>query len=227
MKITYYGHSCFAIEVNGSHILFDPYITPNENAAHIDIDSIKADYICVSHAHADHTADLELMANKTGAKIIGSWELVTHFGQMGYDNGHPMNFGGSYNFDFGKLHFLQAAHTSSFPDGKYGGAAGGFLIEAEGQMIYYSGDTGLMNDMKLFGEIYKIDYAILPIGGNFTMDADQAMICSDFIKCNKIIGVHYNTFPLLKINEQEAVKKFSSKGKTLVLLTIGAQMDLE
>jgi L-ascorbate metabolism protein UlaG (beta-lactamase superfamily) len=94
-------------------------------------------------------------------------------------------------------------------------------------MIYYSGDTGLMNDMKLFGEIYKIDYAILPIGGNFTMDADQAMICSDFIKCNKIIGVHYNTFPLLKINEQEAVKKFSSKGKTLVLLTIGAQMDLE
>lgn len=221
MKITYYGHSCFGIETGGKHLLFDPFITDNELAKHIDATQISVDYILVSHAHNDHTADVESIARRTGATIISNWELVTYYGHKGLHNGHPMNFGGKWQFDFGTVKMVQAVHTSSFPDGSYGGAAGGFIINLEGKTIYYSGDTGLFTDMKLFGELHKIDLAFLPIGDNFTMDVEQATMASDFIQCNRIIGMHYDTFGFIKINKEEAIEKFRAKGKKLALLQIG------
>ncbi|POY39159.1 metal-dependent hydrolase [Solitalea longa] len=225
MNFTYYGHSCFSIETNGKTLLFDPFISGNELAKHIDIDRIRADYILISHAHSDHTADVEQIAKNTGAKIISTFEIVMHYQQKGFE-GHPMNFGGKWDFDFGRVKMVQAMHTSSFADGSYGGAAGGFIITLEGKSIYYSGDTALFSDMELFGRMHNINWAILPIGDNFTMDVEQALMASLMLNCDQIIGVHYDTFGYIMIDHSGAKEKFAVKGKELHLLAVGEQLNL-
>ena len=225
MKFTFYGHSCFAIETGGKKLLFDPFISGNELAKDIDINKIEVDFILVSHGHGDHIADLVPIARRTGAKVIAAYEIVTWVGAQGIENVHPMNFG-SANFDFGKLHFLPAAHSSSLPDGTYGGNPGGFLVHGIEHKFYYSGDTCLTMDMQLVQRYAKLDFAILPVGGNFTMEAHDAIMATDFIQCNKIIGVHFDTFGYIKINHQEAVDKFKAAGKELILPKIGETITL-
>jgi L-ascorbate metabolism protein UlaG (beta-lactamase superfamily) len=220
MKFTYYGHSCFAIETGGKKLLFDPFIRPNELAKHIDVNSIHADFILVSHGHGDHVADLVEIANRTGAIVISSYEVVGWAQKQGVKNAHPMNFG-SYHFDFGKLHFLPAAHSSSLPDGAYGGNPGGFLVHGHEHKFYYSGDTCVTMDMQLVPRYAHLDFAILPVGGNFTMDVDDAIIASEFIKCNKIIGVHFDTFGYITLDHAKAIEKFKASGKELILPKIG------
>jgi L-ascorbate metabolism protein UlaG (beta-lactamase superfamily) len=220
MKFTFYGHSCFCVETGGKKLLFDPYITGNELAKDIDINSIEADYILASHGHGDHVGDLVEIADRTGATVISSFEVVNWAQQHGVKNAHPMNFGPRM-FDFGKLHFLPAWHSSSMPDGANGGCAGGFLVQAEEGNFYYSGDTCLMMDMQLVPRYARLDFAILPVGGNFTMDADDAVIAADFIKCNKIIGVHFDTFGYIVIDHEQAKEKFRAAGKELILPKIG------
>lgn len=226
MKFTYYGHSCFAIETGGKKFLFDPFVTGNELAAGIvDVTKIEADYILVSHGHGDHVADLVAIAKRTGAKVIAAYEVTEWAKKQGIENVHPMNFGSAI-FDFGKLHFLPAAHSSSLPDGSYGGNPGGFLFHDAEQKFYYSGDTCLTMDMQLISMYAKLDFAILPIGGNFTMDVADAIIAADFIKCNKIIGVHFDTFGYVKIDHDAAKEKFRTAGKELILPEIGASIEL-
>ena len=225
MKFTYYGHSCFAIETEGRKLLFDPFISGNELAKGIDTDKIEADFILVSHAHSDHVADLVSIAKRTGAKVIGAYEVAVWAGKQGVKNVHPMNFGPA-NFDFGKLHFLPAVHSSSFEDGSYGGNPGGFLVHGGERKFYYSGDTCLTMDMQLVPRYAKLDFAILPVGGNFTMDADDAIIAAGFIQCDKIIGVHFDTFGYIKIDHQQAVDKFKAAGKELILPKIGETITL-
>lgn len=225
MKITFYGHACLGIEVSGKHIIVDPFITGNPKAAHIDINSLKADYILLTHAHQDHTLDVEAIASRTGAVIVSNYEIASHYGAKGL-NYHPMNHGGSWNFDFGKVKYVIALHTSSFPDGSYGGQPGGFVIEGEHKNIYIAGDTALTMDMKLIPMRTKLDLAILPIGDNFTMDVDDAIIASDFVDCDKILGYHFDTFGYIEINHTEAKKKFFDAGKDLMLLEIGESIAL-
>jgi L-ascorbate metabolism protein UlaG (beta-lactamase superfamily) len=225
MKFTYYGHSCFAIETEGKKLLFDPFISGNELAKGIDIEKIEADFILASHAHFDHVADLVAIANRTGATVIGAYEVAVWAGKQGVKNAHPMNFGSAY-FDFGKLHFLPAAHSSSLPDGAYGGNPGGYLVHGNEYKFYYSGDTCLTMDMQLLPRYAKLDFAVLPVGGNFTMDVDDAIIASDFIQCNKVIGVHFDTFGYIKIDHQQAVDKFKAAGKELILPKIGETITL-
>lgn len=225
MKITFYGHACLGIEVSGKHIIVDPFITGNPKAAHIDINSLKADYILLTHAHQDHTLDVEAIASRTGAVVVSNYEIASHYGAKGL-NYHPMNHGGSWNFDFGKVKYVIALHTSSFPDGSYGGQPGGFVIEGEHKNIYIAGDTALTMDMKLIPMRTKLDLAILPIGDNFTMDVDDAIIASDFVDCDKILGYHFDTFGYIEINHTEAKKKFFDAGKDLMLLEIGESIAL-
>lgn len=225
MKITFYGHASLGIEVGGKHILVDPYISANPEAAHIDIKALKADYILLTHAHSDHILDVETIAKRTNAVIVSNFEVASHFGEKGFEY-HPMNHGGSWNFDFGKVRFVSAIHSSSFPDGSYGGNPGGFVIESEHKNIYISGDTALTMDMKLIPMRTKLDLAIFPIGGNFTMDVDDAIFASDFVECDKILGVHYDTFGYIKINQEEAIRKFFDKDKDLMLLEIGESIEL-
>ena len=226
MKFTFYGHACFAVEVEGKHLLFDPFISPNEKASHIDVATIKADYILVSHGHEDHIADVESIAKRTGAKLISNFEIVSWFGKKGVENAHPMNHGGSWEFEFGTVKYVNAVHSSSFPDGSYAGNPGGFIITTKEKTFYYSGDTALTMDMKLIGAYEKLDFAVLPIGDNFTMGINDAVIASDLIACNNVVGIHYDTFGFIEIDHQKAKDAFSTKGKKLNLLEIGETIEI-
>lgn len=225
MKIAFYGHACLGIQIKDVHVLVDPFISGNEKASAIDIESLKADYILVTHAHQDHILDVEAIAKRTGAVIVSNYEIVVHYQNLGLE-GHPMNHGGSWDFEFGNLKYVNAIHTSSFPDGTYGGQPGGFIIEGERKNIYIAGDTALTMDMKLIPMQTKLDLAILPIGDNFTMGIDDAILASDFVECDKILGYHYDTFGYIEIDHEVAKRKFFDKDKDLMLLEIGACVEL-
>jgi len=225
MKYTYYGQSCFLLEADGKKFLFDPFITPNTLASAIDTTKIEADYILVSHGHGDHVADLVLLGKQTGAVIIAMPEVAAWAEKQGLTNIHPMNYG-SAKFDFGKLRMVWATHSSSMPDGSYGGNPAGFVLETGGKTVYFAGDTSLNLDMKILADLYTLDYAILPIGGNYTLDVDDALIATKYINCSRVIGVHYNTFPAIEIDTKEAVEKFKREGKTLLLPEIGETITL-
>jgi L-ascorbate metabolism protein UlaG (beta-lactamase superfamily) len=175
MKITFYGHASLGIEVAGKHILVDPYISANPKACYIDINSLQADYILITHAHQDHILDVEYIASRTNACIIANYEIATYFGNKGLKS-HPMNNGGRWKFDFGTVKLVNAIHSSSFADGSYGGNPGGFVIEGEHKNIYIAGDTALTMDMKLIPMQTKLDLAIFPVGDNFTMNVDDAIL---------------------------------------------------
>ena len=225
MKITFYGHASLGIEVGGKNIIVDPFITGNPLASSIDINSLKADYILLTHAHGDHVLDVEAIANRTQATIVSNAEIASYYAKLGFQ-AHPMNHGGSWNFDFGKVKYVNAVHSSSFPDGSNGGNPGGFVIEGEHKNIYIAGDTALTMDMKLIPLRTKLDLAILPIGNNFTMDIEDAIIASDFLECDKILGYHFDTFGYIEIDHEESIKKFFDKGKDLMLLQIGESIEL-
>lgn len=227
MQVTYYGHSCFSVKVNNKHILFDPFITYNPLAKHINVDEIQADYILVSHGHEDHVADLIPIAKRTGAKVVCAWEIHVWLNNLGITNTHPMNIGGAWKFEgLAKVKCVNAIHSSSLPDGTYGGSPMGFIIESNEGCFYYSGDTALTYDMKLIGEYRKVDFALLPIGDNFTMSADNAIIAADFINCNKIIGLHYDTFGYIVIDKEQVKKKFENANLNLVLMDIGQTLNI-
>lgn len=225
MKLTYYGQSCLLLEADGKKFLFDPFITHNPLAKDIDIKTIEADYILVSHGHGDHVADLVTLALQTNATVIAIPEIAEWAQKQGVKNLHPMNFG-SQKFDFGKLRMVWAAHSSGLPDGSYGGNPAGFVLETEGKAVYFAGDTSLTVEMKLLADLYTLDYAILPIGGNYTMDVDDALISTKYFNCDKVIGVHYNTFPAIEIDTNEALEKFKRENKVLLLPAIGETIEL-
>ena len=226
MKITYLGHASFAVAFNGKNLILDPFISPNELAQGIDVASLAADYILVSHGHMDHVADVETIAINTGASIISNYEIVSWYGQKGLA-GHPLNIGGTCDFEFGTLKYVNAVHSSVLPDGTYGGNPGGFVVWDNQQAFYFAGDTALHMDMKLLPlTCPKLDVAILPIGDNFTMGYADALIASDFIACDKIIGCHYDTFGYIEIDHAAAKKAFAEKGKELILLDIGASIEI-
>lgn len=225
MKITFYGHASLGITIAEINIIVDPFISANQKASHIDINSLEADYILLTHAHQDHILDVEAIAKRTNAIIVSNAEIATYYAKKGFQS-HPMNHGGSWNFEFGNLKYVNAIHSSSFPDGTYGGNPGGFVLEGERKNLYIAGDTSLTMDMKLIPMRTKLDLAILPIGNNFTMDIEDAIIASDFVECNKILGYHYDTFGYIEINKEQAIKKFFDKGKDLMLLNIGDSIEL-
>ena len=225
MKITFLGHACLQIEVVGKTIIVDPFISGNDLATNIDINALKADYILITHAHQDHILDVETIAKNTGATIVSNYEIAMHYESKGF-KAHPMNHGGSWKFDFGRVTYTNAIHTSSFPDGSYGGQPGGFVIESTEGNIYIAGDTALTMDMKLIPMFAKIDMAVFPIGDNFTMGIDSAIIAARFVECNSILGYHYDTFGYIKINHKEAKRKFSDSNIKLQLLEIGESLTI-
>jgi len=225
MKITYYGHASLGIEVGGKNIIVDPFITGNPLADAIDINTLKADYILLTHAHYDHVLDVEAIAKNTDAVIVSNPEITTYYEKKGFKSQY-MNHGGSWKFDFGTVKYVNAVHSSSFPDGTYGGNPGGFVIETESKNIYIAGDTALTYDMKLIPLRTKLDLAIFPIGNTFTMDVEDAIVASDFVACNRIMGYHYDSYPYIEINHEESIRKFLDKGKELLLLNVGEFLEL-
>ena len=226
MKLTYLGQNGFSFEMKGKKILSDPFITPNPLAEHINVDDITCEYMLITHGHGDHVADAEAIAKRNAATIISNYEIVQWFGAKEIA-GHPLNHGGKWVFDFGTVKYVNAVHSSVLPDGTYGGNPGGFVIWNEDICFYMAGDTALTMDMKLIPMTCPaLDFAILPIGDNFTMGVDDAVIASTFIECNKIVGCHYDTFGYIKIDHDEAIKKFKDAGKELILLNVGEAVEL-
>ncbi|MCH6233116.1 metal-dependent hydrolase [Cognataquiflexum rubidum] len=226
IKLTYFGHSSYLVEINDTKILFDPFISPNSKASKIDISSIKADYVLLSHGHEDHVADAESITKANNAMLVSNYEIAVWFAQKGVEKYHPMNIGGSKVFNFGRVKYVNAVHSSTLPDGASGGNPGGFVIKHDSGCFYYAGDTALTYDMKLIAEEFKIDFAILPIGDNFTMDINDAIKAADFVGTKKIVGMHYNTFPYIEIDLEAAKKAVSEAGKELILINIGDSITL-
>ena len=225
MKLTSFGHSCFQVEIRGKKILFDPFITHNELAKDVQTDQINPDYIFLSHGHGDHIADCMSIAQRSGCKVVAAYEVHEWLNKQGITNTHPMNTGGKWAFDFGTVKCVVAQHSSGLPDGSYGGNPMGFIFTTGEGNFYYSGDTALTMDMQLIPMFTHLNFAVLPIGGNYTMDVADAIIASDFIKCNEIIGVHYNTFNAIKIDTKAAVEAFTGAGKTLLLPAVGETIE--
>lgn len=225
MKLIYYGHSCFSVTACGKTLLFDPFITPNPLAAAIDVNKLAADYILVSHGHQDHIADAVSIARRTGAMVIANFEVASWLNAKGAPKTHPMNHGGAIKLDVGRVKFVNAVHSSTMPDGASGGHPGGFVVETADGNFYYSGDTALTMDMKLIGESTKLDFAALCVGDNFTMGPEDAVKAAGFVGCDQVLGVHFDTFPLIKIDSVAAKAAFRAAGKQLHLLRPGESAD--
>ena len=226
MKLTFYGHACFSVEVNNKKLMFDPFISPNELAKHINIADIEADYILLTHGHSDHIADCVTIAQATGAKVICNFEIHEWLNKNGVQNTHPMNTGGRWDFEDFEVKCVVAQHSSSLPDGSYGGNPMGFIIFSEEGNFYNSGDTALTMDMQLIPKWAKLNFAVLPIGDNFTMGFADAIEAAKMINCNEILGVHYDTFGYIVIDHEKTKKMLADAGLTLHLPGIGKTISL-
>src|SRR3954469_18746997 len=226
MKFTYYGHACFAVQAGGKTLLFDPFISPNPLAKKIEVSKVAVDFILVSHGHGDHVADVVEIANRTGAKVIAPFEVGSWFEGKGVKNVQGMNHGGAAKLDFGRVKLTSAIHSSSMPDGSYGGNPCGFVVETSDGNFYYSGDTALTYDMKLIGEAAKLRCAVFPMGDFFTRGIEDAIRAADFVGVSKFVGVHYDTFPPIKLDHEAALAAARSAGKELLLPAIGETIDI-
>jgi L-ascorbate metabolism protein UlaG (beta-lactamase superfamily) len=224
MKIIYHGHSFVQLENDKHSILIDPFLTGNPTAI-AKPDDIKCDYIILTHGHGDHISDAIKIAKKNNAMIIGTFEVSNFAGGFNVSS-HAMATGGGYNFPFGRVKLTIAHHSSSFPDGTYGGNANGVLVTIDGKTIYHAGDTALFYDMKLIGEMHKIDVAFLPIGDNFTMGIDDAVKATEFVNAGIAVPIHYNTFDVIKTNPEDFKKKVESIGKECRIINIGESIEI-
>ncbi|MCF8237060.1 MAG: metal-dependent hydrolase [Saprospiraceae bacterium] len=226
MEVTYYGHACFSVKTKGKQLLFDPFVSGNPLAKAIHPDDLLSDVILVTHAHGDHVSDLETVAHRTKALLISNYEIVSYYEKKGL-KGHPMNIGGKVQMSWGTVKSVSAIHSSEFADGTYGGNPGGFVISNDEGTFYVAGDTALTMDMQLIPKTCPpLDFAILPIGDNFTMGLDDAVLAAGMIECTTIIGCHYDTFGYIEIDHQYARKAFADAGLQLLLPAIGETITL-
>lgn len=213
LKLTWYGHGSFRVDVDDYKLLVDPFYTDNP-AASISADQAEADFILISHGHGDHTGDAVEVAKRTGAKIISNFEIANWFEAQGLD-AHPQHLGGGFHHPFGYLKLTLALHGSALPDGSYGGSPAGFLLTTKaGENLYLACDTGLFSDMELIGE-QGIDLAALPIGDNFTMGPDDALRAVKLIKPKHVIPVHFNTWELIEQDPYAWAKRVEAETDTV------------
>lgn len=223
-KLTYFGHSAFMIEHNNYKILIDPFITGNPFAP-VRAEDLTANFIVLSHAHGDHYGDTENIAKRSSATVIAVNELANYAASKGL-KAHNMHIGGSYEFPFGKVKFTIAHHGSSSNEGEYMGEPAGILIFLNDKVIYHAGDTGLFSDMKLIGELHKINIALLPIGDNFTMGINDALKAVELLNPDLTIPMHYNTFPVIKADPDKFVEMVLKSGRKALKLNFGETLEI-
>lgn len=194
--LRWYGHATIGIESSGYKLLIDPFFKGN-NATTQNPDELEADYILITHGHGDHVGDAPAIARRTGATIVSNAEISTWFAKQGFKT-HAQHLGGGYHYPFGYLKLTFALHGSMLPDGSNGGNPGGFLLTTlEGNKLYLAGDTGLFGDMKLIGD-EGIDLAVLPIGDNYTMGPDDALLAVKLLRPKVVVPIHYDTFEVIR-----------------------------
>ncbi|MCS3557332.1 MULTISPECIES: metal-dependent hydrolase [unclassified Sphingobacterium] len=227
MKATYYGQSCVMFNFDGHEVLMDPFITYNPLAKGVDVNALLPEYIFLSHGHQDHVADMAQIQKNSQATVAAIVETAAWVRKQGVPDEKVIEFnlGGTIVTSFGTVKMVYAMHTNSTPDGQYGGFPVGFILHYGNKKIYFAGDTALTMEMKLLADL-ELDWAFLPIGGHYTMDVDDAVKAAEFINCDKIVGVHYDTFPPITIDKVIASEKFANYGKTLYLPAIGESIEL-
>lgn len=218
-KIVYYGHSAVGIETANHKILTDPFFTHNP-AAKVSADSVSADFILISHGHADHVGDAVSIAKRCNATIIANFELGTLLEQEGVKSVHTMHAGGAYQFPFGRVKLTIAHHGGGYEAKNliYAGPPVGILVTVDGKTLYHAGDTGLFYDMKLIGERNNIDLAFLPIGDNYTMGIEDAALAAEFLKTKKVVPIHYNTWPII-VADPEKFRTLVKAAETIIMKT--------
>ncbi len=227
MKLTFFGHSALQIETGSATLLFDPFITGNPSAEKVaSAESLSPDVILLTHAHFDHWGDTLEIAKRSKALIIGNHEITEYASKNGYDNVQPMNTGGSCSFEWGKLTMTYARHSSSFPDGSYGGNPNGYLLFAEGICVYNSGDTSPFAEMSWIAEDHSIDLALLPIGDLFTMGLEGSLRAARMLKPKLTVPIHYDTFPPIHADTNAWQKRMEAQGLATRIVTPGEQLDL-
>ncbi|WP_202081319.1 metal-dependent hydrolase [Caldalkalibacillus salinus] len=229
MKITFHGQSCVQVETDQTSLIIDPFLNGNP-VAKANPEDIKVSYILLTHGHNDHVGDTVQIAKQNNATVIAPFELATFLGWKGC-NVHPMHIGGSASFDFGQVKFTQAFHGSAYTDEEnqtitYTGMPGGILLTLEGKTIYHAGDTGLFGDMKLIGERNNIDLAFLPIGDNFTMGPEDALTAAEWVKAQKVVPMHYNTFPLIEQDAHAFADALKAKGIEGIVMEVSDTLEL-
>jgi L-ascorbate metabolism protein UlaG (beta-lactamase superfamily) len=217
VEITYHGHACFSVDIDGTNLLIDPYLGDNP-LSDIDPQDVEADYVLISHGHGDHVGDAVEIAKRTGAMVISNFEIQGWMAAQGVEKTHPLHIGGGYDFPFGRVKLTIAHHGSALPDGSCGGSPAGFLLTLAGKKLYFACDTGLFYSMKLIGE-EGLDVAVLPIGDNFTMGPEDALRAVKLLEPDLVIPSHYDTFEMIQQDPHAFVERVdsetSSKGMVL------------
>lgn len=229
IKLTYYGHSTFGIDADGTKIIVDPFLAPNNPLAPAGAtaETVDADYMLLTHGHGDHVADAVAIARRTGCTVISNFEIGNWLMAQGVENVHQMHIGGGYNFPFGRVKLTIAHHGSQLPDGSDGGnPAGALFYFNDGSDIYFAGDTALTYDMRLIGEAGGVDVAVLPIGDNFTMGPDDAVVAAQFVKAKRVIPCHFNTFPPIQQDPDDFARKLADEGIECTVMASGDEYEI-
>lgn len=214
ITVTWHGHATFSLDVNGTKIVVDPFFAGNNPVAEVSADEVEADFILQTHGHGDHISDTVSLATRTGALVIGNFEICNWINGQGHENTHALNTGGGYDFEFGRVKMTPALHSSGLPDGSYGGDPAGYVLTVDGKKIYVAGDTALFSDMALIGRAADLDLAIVPIGDNFTMGPDDALLALDYLKPKAVIPCHYNTWPPIEQDPRAWAERVSAETNT-------------
>ena len=222
-RITYLGHSAFLLEGGGGRLVIDPFLTGNP-LARVKPEAIRVDHILLTHGHGDHLGDALQIAEANGAVIIAPNELAIYCANQGAKT-HAMHIGGARAFPFGRVKLTIAHHGSMAPDGTYTGNPCGYLVSMEGKTLYHSGDTGLFLDMKLIGEMNRIDLALLPIGDNFTMGIEDAVKAAELLQARLYKPMHYKTFEVIDVEPEEFVRAVQARGLKARLLPVGQSLE--
>jgi L-ascorbate metabolism protein UlaG (beta-lactamase superfamily) len=222
--LTWYGHAALGLETSGKRLLIDPYFSGNP-AASTTAEKVTADFILVTHGHGDHLGDTVSIAKRTGATVISNIEISRWLGKQGLTT-HGQQFGQTYQYAFGSLKLTPAVHGTGLPDGSDGDQPGGFWLNSDEKNIYIAGDTALFDEMKSIGS-EGLDLAILPIGGFYTMDPDQALQAVKILAPKHVIPYHFNTWGKIVQDPNVWAVRVENETKTQVhVLKPGESFDL-